>query len=171
VSHPEQVAFCRSVRDRWPALFRRKVVLDIGSLDINGSNRELFEACFYLGVDRGPGRNVDWVGPAHTLGLPALSVDVVVSTEALEHDRDWRLTLSWALAVLRPGGLLLLTCAAPERPEHGTHSHEGWASPYTQDYYHGLGVAEVAEVLRPELFYRSSLETHGHDLQFWGVKR
>ena len=38
------------------------------------------------------------------------SFDAVVTTQMLEHVRDWRAALRQLAAMLRPGGLLLLTC-------------------------------------------------------------
>jgi SAM-dependent methyltransferase len=38
------------------------------------------------------------------------SFDAVVTTQVLEHVRDWRRALAELASVLRPGGLLLLTC-------------------------------------------------------------
>ena len=64
-----------------------KRVLEVGSLDINGSVRPLFENCNYTGIDLGEGRGVDVV--AHVTDYHRLDdneFDVVISTETLEHD-------------------------------------------------------------------------------------
>jgi hypothetical protein len=45
--------------------FIDKCVLDVGSLDINGNNRYLFDNCEYTGLDIGEGPNVDIVMPIH----------------------------------------------------------------------------------------------------------
>jgi 2-polyprenyl-3-methyl-5-hydroxy-6-metoxy-1,4-benzoquinol methylase len=44
--------------------------------------------------------------------LGAETFDVVVSTQVLEHVREWERALAEMRAVLRPGGVLLLTCDA-----------------------------------------------------------
>src|SRR5262249_8256986 len=97
------------------------LALDIAALDANGNNRFLFDAqSICLGVGLASGSNVDLVCPAHELRLPDATFDVVISTERLEHDRYWAATLRNAARMLRPGGLLLVTCATTRRPEHGT---------------------------------------------------
>ena len=61
MSHPAQMQFVASLKERFPDYFIRKDVLEIGSLNINGSIREFFQQCVYLGVDIGPGKDVDLV--------------------------------------------------------------------------------------------------------------
>jgi hypothetical protein len=65
-------------------------VLDVGSMDVNGSYRGLFEPYFnYVGADIAPGKSVNIVMPSeYSTGLPGRSVDVVVSGQCLEHVRD-----------------------------------------------------------------------------------
>lgn len=57
MAHPAQWHYCESVRQRFPDQFRNARVLDVGSLDINGSNRPFFTNCIYTGLDIGPGSN------------------------------------------------------------------------------------------------------------------
>lgn len=51
MAHPEQVEFCTRIKNKFPDFFKNKNVLDVGSLDINGNNRYLFQNCSYTGVD------------------------------------------------------------------------------------------------------------------------
>jgi len=94
-------------------------ILEVGSLDVNGSVRELFRG-FYTGVDIREGPGVDYIGSGHD--LPSLfrgdKFDVVVCTEVLEHDPAFWLTLAGIRAVLRPGGSLLLTTRGNGFGEH-----------------------------------------------------
>ena len=46
--------------------------------------------------------------------------DTVISTECAEHDRHFAETLRNMTRMLKPGGLLVFTCATTGRPEHGT---------------------------------------------------
>ena len=65
MAHEEQTVFCKGVKARFPEFFKWTKVLDIGSMDINGNNRYLFEGCAYIGCDLGDGENVDIVCPGH----------------------------------------------------------------------------------------------------------
>ena len=171
MSYYEQQQFCRDVKARFPAHFKGGRVLDIGSQDINGTNRGLFEGSDYTGVDLDHTRNVDVVCRAHLLPYRPGTFDCVISTEALEHDQWWELTLRKSVELLRPGGLYVMTCAAPSRPEHGTSKHSPTDSPMTAHYYRGLGVEDVEAVLRPmTCFEQHEIRVRGNDLQAWGVK-
>ena len=68
---------------------RRLRVLDVGSMDLNGSYRELFDdpQWHYTGVDLEPGKGVDVVlGSPYAWGaIPSDSFDIVISGQALEH--------------------------------------------------------------------------------------
>jgi len=61
VSHQSQLDFVAGVKARFPDYFTNKKVLEIGSLDINGSIRIFFDTPSYIGVDVGEGRGVDIV--------------------------------------------------------------------------------------------------------------
>src|SRR5215217_7296315 len=93
-------------------------VLEVGSLDVNGTVRPMVEARgprSYVGVDvvDGPGvdRMVDAADLVEVFGRD--SFDVVVSTEMLEHAEDWCQAMLHMAGVLRPGGVLVLTTRGP----------------------------------------------------------
>ena len=93
-------------------------VLEIGSLDINGSVRPLFAtASHYHGLDLVAGDGVDEVADASTWPPPR-TYDVVVSAEVLEHAPPWREILEMMWRATAPGGLLLMTCATDGRAPH-----------------------------------------------------
>lgn len=92
-------------------------VLEFGSLDINGSVRELFDTDAYHGVDLVDGRGVDEVADA-SLYTPAEPVDCVVCCEVLEHTLGAEGIMRAAWRALRPGGMLIVTCAATPREPH-----------------------------------------------------
>jgi SAM-dependent methyltransferase len=99
-------------------------VLEIGSLDVNGSVRPLFAAAeHYHGLDISPGPGVDEVANAADWRSPPC-FDVVVSTEVLEHAPRWRDVVVNAWDALADGGILLLTCATDPRPPHS--AVDGW---------------------------------------------
>lgn len=95
-------------------------VIDIGSRDVNGSYRTLFDAPAwrYRGIDLESGKGVDIVlRDPYTLPLPSGSVDLVISGQAFEHIEYFWLTWLEMARVLRPGGMVFLI--APSRgPEH-----------------------------------------------------
>ena len=178
MAHLEQVDFCKGVRRRFPAYFRKTRVLDVGSLDINGNNRYLFRPhilrrCRYVGLDLGPGPNVDVVTPVHLYDAPDASFDMVISTEAFEHDRHLEHSLRRIVELLRPRGLLVFTCATTGRPEHGTARTTPTDSPHSQDFYRNVTAKDIrAAIDVDEVFMRHefSVEDSTHDLRFFGVK-
>jgi SAM-dependent methyltransferase len=172
MSHPQQRQFCEKVKAQFPDRFRNKRVLDVGSLDINGSNKYLFENCEYTGIDLGPGKNVDVVCPAHEfLG----SFDTIISTEAFEHDPYFEKTLRRiVLNLLVPGGLFLFTCATKGRPEHGTHRRTPYNAPFTNDFYKNISEDDVRSVLDLDVLfekYEFGFCWRIRDLYFWGIKK
>jgi SAM-dependent methyltransferase len=107
-----------------------KEVLEVGSQNVNGSPREVLGPMSpkkYIGIDFQSGRDVDLVLLVEDLvtyfGLDCF--DVVISTEMLEHAKDWRTAVEQMKAVLGPGGLLLVTTRAPGFPFHG-FPHDYW---------------------------------------------
>ena len=65
MAHESQISFLLKVKALMAEKFKNCRVLDIGSLDLNGNNRYLFEDYKYLGVDIGYGENVDLVCCGH----------------------------------------------------------------------------------------------------------
>jgi SAM-dependent methyltransferase len=120
--------------------FRR--VLEIGSRDINGTIRPLFEESEeYLGVDVLEGQGVDRIIHAADLGGEA-RFDCVVTVNALEHDPRCAETIAACHRLLRTGGVLILTAAGP-----GFHRHSGVVeSDYLQpgEHYEDITVDKLA---------------------------
>ncbi len=103
-------------------------VLEVGSLDVNGNPRSLFpDATEYIGVDMRAGRNVDRVVNGHDLEAAFMPIrfDTVLCFETLEHDAEFWRTLAAIRAVLKPGGMFLVTT-----PTLGFPAHR-----YPKDYY------------------------------------
>lgn len=95
-------------------------VLDIGSMDVNGTYRQFFPAprFRYLGLDMESGPNVDIVlKNCYRLPVESFSQDVVVSGQVFEHVQFFWLTWLEMVRILRPSGYIFLI--APSRgPEH-----------------------------------------------------
>ena len=71
------------------------------------------------------GSNVDVVALGSGLPFPDDEFQVVVSTEMLEHDLTFWLSLGEMVRVLRPGGFLMITARGNGFPTHD----------YPADYY------------------------------------
>lgn len=95
-------------------------ILDIGSYDVNGSYRPLFDSPSwrYTGVDLEAGPGVDLVLESpYRLPVDDQSIDLVISGQAFEHVEFFWLTWLEMRRVLKPGGAVFLI--APSRgPEH-----------------------------------------------------
>jgi SAM-dependent methyltransferase len=151
MSHPQQLEFLESVRAIFPAAFAGRRVLEIGSLDINGSVRSLFSGCDYIGIDVAAGRGVDMVCQGQDYDAPDASFDTVISCEAMEHNPYWKATLANMFRLCKPGGLVVMTCASTGRREHGTTRATPADSPLTVglgwEYYHNLTAGEIRGAL------------------------
>jgi SAM-dependent methyltransferase len=96
---------------------RGKAVLEVGARvhqQLDFTLRDVAGAlapASYLGVDIEDGPGVDTICDAVELRtrFGDNKFDLVISTEVLEHVRDWRLVVSNLKNVLRPGGVLLVT--------------------------------------------------------------
>lgn len=105
-------------------------VLEVGSYNINGSPRSIIKPMLpssYIGVDQTPGPGVDIICRSEELTsvFSLDSFDIVISTEMLEHCREWKPSISAMKAVLKPGGLLVVTTRSPGFKYH----------PYPEDHW------------------------------------
>jgi SAM-dependent methyltransferase len=181
MAHIEQQNFCRRFKEKYPKYFKNKKVLDVGSLNINGHNRFLFENCSYLGLDIGPGSNVDVVSLGHLYDAKDGSFDVIISTEAFEHDMYYEETIKNIMRMLKDGGMFIFTCASTGRPEHGTIKSDGTiAAPLLQNvsnewanYYKNLTENDIRSIEGfNSMFSNSYFEYNSSccDLYFFGIK-
>ncbi len=102
---------------------RGKAVIEVGSMNLNGSLRTVAEALgpsCYIGVDLKEGPGVDIVCDVLDLidRFGAGTFDVLISTELLEHVRDWRRVINTFKHILKPNGILLLTTRSRGFPFH-----------------------------------------------------
>jgi SAM-dependent methyltransferase len=136
VSHRQQQDFIAAVKKSFPTFFVGGRVLEIGSLDINGSVRAHFAGCKYIGLDVGHGPGVDVVCQGQDYDEPSGSFDTVISCETMEHNPYWCETFVNMLRLCRPGGIVVMTCACPGRKEHGTRRTTPQDAPLIEwDYY------------------------------------
>lgn len=109
---------------------RGRDVLEVGAYDVNGSVRPYVESlgpARYVGVDIAEGPRVDEVLDASQLvrRFGPASFDIVITTEMLEHVRDWQVVISNLKRVLRADGLLLLTTRSLGFHYHG-YPYDFW---------------------------------------------
>lgn len=178
MAHPEQAEFFSGVRQHYAASFTDARVLEVGSLDINGSVRELFSNCDYTGVDLQLGPGVDLALQGQLLDFPTGHFDTTISAECLEHNPFWRETVANMLRMTRPGGLVLISCATTGRHEHGTTRTNPDASPFTsaeeQEYYANLTAGDLESSLYLEGWlsdWASCVNFITHDLYFVGIRQ
>lgn len=105
-------------------------VIEVGSCDVNGSLRpivELWKPASYIGVDSQAGPGVDVVWGAETLidVFGKESFDVVISTELLEHVREWRRAISSIKGVCRSNGIFVITTRSLGFHYHG-YPYDFW---------------------------------------------
>lgn len=108
------VDFVRRCSRFWPAGAH---VLEVGSLNVNGSPRDAMPESIgpYIGVDLHKGPGVDMVLDACKVNefFGCEQFDVVISTEMLEHVRDWRPVIYNMLAAAKPNGFVCITTRSP----------------------------------------------------------
>ena len=174
--HAEVRHCLATVRDAFPEFFSGVSVFEVGSADINGSVRTYFQSTDYVGVDLVPGPGVDVVGQGEDVRL-GREFDVAVSTECLEHNPKYFETFENMVRHVRPGGLVLFTCASTGRPEHGTERSTPEDSPGTRvrgwNYYKNLESEDLngfpfESVFENFRFYANRISC---DLYFVGLKK
>lgn len=174
MAHEAQVQYMLYVKQKFPERFSECRVLDIGSLDLNGNNRYLFENYKYLGVDIGYGKNVDLVCAGHKVE-DSEGFDIVISTECLEHDIFWEKTIQNMVNLTKQNGLVLLSCATTGRPEHGTARTSPADSPFTNEYYKNLTIEDISSAINLQKEFKQyefkTISYPSCDLYFWGIKK
>jgi SAM-dependent methyltransferase len=90
-------------------------ILEIGSYQVEGQEhlanlRALFPGREFVGVDIRPGPGVDLVASVEALPQPNASVGTVLALSTFEHVQHFWLGFDEIYRVLRPGGVLLVSC-------------------------------------------------------------
>jgi SAM-dependent methyltransferase len=197
MAHSTQQDFIVYVKNKFPNLFENVKVLEVGSLDINGSMRSMFSECEYIGIDVGEGKGVDIVCQGQEYDAPDETFDVCASGECFEHNPYWAETFANMVRMCKSGGLVFFTCATTGRKEHGTSRSDSYSSPLTVnigwEYYRNLDEEDFRESFKEpfdEIF--SEYEFHStvdydtptefiknmrsyanpcEDIYFWGIKK
>jgi len=154
--HKEVREYIKNIKKRFPECFKNKRVLELGSLNYNGTVREYFDNCEYIGVDRMNGEGVDVVCNAHEFDDKPF--DVVISTEMLEHDKYAKLSLRNAMKLLKKGGILIVTAAGTGREKHYEFTGE-------DEHYENI----TKEAVNKAIGYCEVIEEN-NDIRFFKIK-
>jgi SAM-dependent methyltransferase len=175
MAHQAQKDFFLNLKAKHPHYFDNVFALDCGSLDVNGSLREIFDNSRYVGIDIHGGKNVDRVISVVEFAreIPnTKAYDVVVSGEMLEHSETWQQDLRAMYSMVRKGGLMAITAAGEGRPEHGTkRTGAEWGT--APDYYQNITPEMIAFALPQEWFseYEIIINDEAKDIYFYGIKK
>ena len=178
--HASQSLWCQHVKRLFPERFNGVNVLDVGSYDINGNNRYLFENYGYVGIDVNNGNNVDVVCPIHLFSTD-VKFDVVVCTNMLEHDLYWKLSIKKMIDLTKSDGLLMIQSFIGV--EHGTIKHcahdsltstlddELW-----KNHYYSVLPQDISnnfDLYKEFKHFSLGIQPNkpNEDLIFWGIKR
>jgi SAM-dependent methyltransferase len=95
-----------------------KKILDVGSYDVNGTMKPIFEKGQYVGLDMEAGPNVDIVGVSHNIPFEKDEFDIIISSSCFEHDDMFWISFQEMCRVLKPGGYMYVQ-APSNGPYHG----------------------------------------------------
>jgi hypothetical protein len=146
--HPTAYMFVRNMVSMMP---KRRRVLEIGSLDINGSIRSVFDGIPYVGLDIVPGPGVDIVANGATWQPEDGQLfDTVISTETLEHTPEAEAICLNACNLLSPGGVFIVTAAGEGRVPHSAIDGRGLRS---HEFYRNVSFDMMTKWLTPFGFW------------------
>lgn len=174
MAHRQQRDWLSQVKQEFPELFTDQDVLEVGSLDINGTVRDFFEGGSFLGCDVGLGPGVDLIANGEDLNFPDDEFDVAISAECFEHNPEWQATFANMHRMARTA--VIVTCASDGRPEHGTARSSPGSSPLTTgwNYYKNLNEDDFEQAFNLDTmfkFYEFQYNPESQDLYFLGFKR
>ena len=131
-----------------------------------------------LGIDVAEGKGVDLVCQAQDYDAPEGSFDHVISCEAMEHNPHWKASFANMVRMVRPGGLVVMTCATTGRAEHGTTRTSPDSSPLTVElgwnYYRNLKESDFRSAFDFDALFSHfyfGVNWRSFDLYFCGIKR
>ena len=141
-------------------------VLEIGSLDINGSVRSIFTpfAEKYIGIDTQAGPGVDIVASATEYLNPGY-FDVVVCAEVFEHTPEWKKIINNSYVNLMDGGIFIATMAGEGRYPHSAMDEK----PIREwEHYSNIGWWELNQALKA--FKTKEVNVLGTDTRCHAIK-
>jgi len=144
--HPSNILYWDTCKKRFPELFKNRRVVEFGSYDVNGTVRDYFDDCTYLGVDWRDGPGVDHVCLAHEFD-ESMKFDTVISTSMLEHDPYWEKSLHKMVDVLTDDGALLLSWGSALNLSHEEKTCPDYDEKTNPKPFHPRPVRHVLDLL------------------------
>ena len=130
MSHIDQINFIKEFKEFYiKNSFNKDIdVLEIGSLDVNGNIRNLFNfSKEYVGIDLKKGPNVDLVLNGIDIDKLNKSFDIIISCECFEHAKDWKVIFEKMCQISKENSFIVISVASTGRVEHGTERSGGSA--------------------------------------------
>ena len=115
--HLNNRKWLQDCKSEYPGSFKGCTVLEIGSQDVNGTIRDYFEECDYVGVDRESGKGVDIVCDARKTKFDK-QFNTLMIISVFEHDLNWKDTLKHNLQWLKKGGMCFICFGAEGNRPH-----------------------------------------------------
>ena len=113
--HPSVLEWTQHQVNQWGLAGLK--TLECGSRNYNGTVRPLFNG-EYVGIDMADGPDVDIVALAADMPFADEEFETVISTEMMEHDPCFWLSIPEMARVLKPGGHMLITTRGIGFPYH-----------------------------------------------------
>lgn len=168
--HKEPYDFVQEHFNNWLNTYQTDhiSVLEIGSLDINGSVRPIFsgKVSSYLGIDMQEGPGVDLVADAAYFEMPD-PVDIIVCCEVFEHASEWKKIIKNCYHNLSPRGILIATAAGEGRPPHSAIDEKP-IRPW--EHYANIGAWDLKRTLELCGFEYITVDSINHDVRCAAVK-
>ena len=177
MSHIDQLKFIKEFKESYIINnFNKDInVLEIGSLDVNGNIRNLFDFTNeYTGIDLEKGPNVDLVINGTNIDELNKNFDIIISCECFEHAKDWKLIFEKMCQISKPNSFIVISVASTGRVEHGTERSGNWQSPGNKDdYYLNLTKKDFIKNFNLKKIFSNHFffyNVNSYDLYFVGIK-
>ena len=177
MAHIDQISFIKEFKDFYiNNHFNKDIdILEIGSLDVNGNTRNLFNFCkSYIGIDLEEGPNVDLVLNGTDIHKLNKKFDIIISCECFEHAKDWKIIFERMCQISKPNSFVVISVASTGRVEHGTERSGNWQSPGNKDdYYLNLTKKDFIDNFNLNIIFSNYFffyNINSFDLYFVGIK-
>lgn len=101
-----------------------KTILDIGSMNVNGSLKPIFEKGNYTGLDQQMGPNVDIIASSHNIPLQNNCIDIITCSSCFEHDDMFWVTFLELCRIVKPNGFIYIN--APSNGPYHAYPVDNW---------------------------------------------